>query len=93
MNPAEKTRFGRLYQRHLRALKFQGMSDRTMNVYARASQFAGGRGMRSAKLRVVLQRRPKLGCDLSIEITRLAAGQGDQDTLDVGVAQFSDALL
>ena len=36
MNTAEKTRFDRLYQRHLRALKLQGMSDKTIDVYARA---------------------------------------------------------
>jgi integrase len=36
MNPTEKARFDRLYQRHLRALKLQGMSDKTIDVYARA---------------------------------------------------------
>ena len=36
MNTAEKTRFDRLYRRHLRALKLQGMSESTIDVYARA---------------------------------------------------------
>ena len=36
MDTAEKTRFDRLYRRHLRALKLQGMSDKTIDVYARA---------------------------------------------------------
>jgi hypothetical protein len=36
MKSAEKTRFDRLYQRRLPALKLQGMSDSTMDVYARA---------------------------------------------------------
>jgi hypothetical protein len=36
VNPAGKTRFDRLYQRHLRALKLQDMSDKTIDVYVRA---------------------------------------------------------
>ncbi len=36
MKPSEQKRFDRLYQRHLRALKLQGMSDSTIDVYARA---------------------------------------------------------
>ena len=35
MNSAEQTRFDGLYRRHLRALKLQGMSDSTIDVYAR----------------------------------------------------------
>ena len=34
MNSAEKTRFESLYRRHLRALKLQGMSDNTIDVYS-----------------------------------------------------------
>ena len=36
MNSAEKIRFDRLYRRHLRALKLQGMRDKTIAGYARA---------------------------------------------------------
>jgi site-specific recombinase XerD len=36
MKPNEQKRFDKLYQRHLRALKLQGYSDKTMDVYARA---------------------------------------------------------
>ncbi len=36
MEPTEKTRFNRLYQRHLRTLRLQGKSDSTIDVYARA---------------------------------------------------------
>jgi hypothetical protein len=36
MNSADQTRFDGLYRRHLRALKLQGMSESTMDVYARA---------------------------------------------------------
>jgi len=36
MKSSEQTRFDRLYKRHLRALKLQGMSDSTIDVYARA---------------------------------------------------------
>lgn len=36
MNPSEQNRFDRQYERHLRALKLQGLSDSTIDVYARA---------------------------------------------------------
>ncbi len=36
MNRAERSRFNRLYKRHLKALKLQGLSDSTIDVYARA---------------------------------------------------------
>lgn len=36
MNSSQQTRFDTLYQRHLRALKLQGLSDKTIDVYARA---------------------------------------------------------
>jgi integrase len=36
MKPAEKIRFDRLYPLHLRALRLQGLSESTMDVYARA---------------------------------------------------------
>lgn len=36
MNPVEKARFDALYQHHLRALKLRGLSDSTIDVYARA---------------------------------------------------------
>jgi integrase len=36
MISSEQTRFDTLYQRHLRALKLQGLSDSTIDVYARA---------------------------------------------------------
>jgi integrase/recombinase XerD len=41
MKPAERTRFDRLYQRHLRALKLQGLSESTIDVYARAVRRVG----------------------------------------------------
>lgn len=36
MKASEQTQFDDLYQRHLRALKLQGLSDKTVDVYARA---------------------------------------------------------
>ena len=36
MNPSEQSRYNRLYQQHLRALKLQGMSHKTIDAYARA---------------------------------------------------------
>ena len=36
MDPSEQSRFDDLYQRHLRMLKLQGKSDKTIDVYARA---------------------------------------------------------
>jgi len=36
MSPKEQRRFNALYQRHLRALKLQGLSHRTIDSYARA---------------------------------------------------------
>ncbi len=36
MTPAEQTRFDALYEQHLRALKLQGKSAKTIDVYARA---------------------------------------------------------
>jgi site-specific recombinase XerD len=36
MNPSEQSRFDELYQRHLRLLKLQGKSSKTIDVYARA---------------------------------------------------------
>ncbi len=36
MQASEQTRFDQLYKRHLRALKLQGLSDSTIDVYARA---------------------------------------------------------
>ncbi len=36
MKSTEQTRFDKLYKRHLRALKLQGLSDSTIDVYARA---------------------------------------------------------
>jgi hypothetical protein len=33
---SEQTRFDKLYKRHLRALKLQGLSDSTIDVYSRA---------------------------------------------------------
>lgn len=36
MKSSEQTRFDKLYPRHLRALKLQGLSDSTIDVYARA---------------------------------------------------------
>ena len=36
MSPKEKLRFNRQYKKHLQALKLQGMSDKTIDVYSRA---------------------------------------------------------
>ena len=36
MKPSEQKRFDQLYRKHLRALKLQGMSDKTIDVYSRA---------------------------------------------------------
>ncbi len=36
MKPSEQKRFNKLYNLHLRALKLQGMSDKTIDVYSRA---------------------------------------------------------
>ncbi|MCF6267033.1 MAG: phage integrase N-terminal SAM-like domain-containing protein [Desulfuromusa sp.] len=36
MNVTEQRRFDQRYQRHLRMLKLQGLSDKTIDVYARA---------------------------------------------------------
>lgn len=36
MNQAETNRFNELYQRHLRLLKLQGKSDKTIHAYSRA---------------------------------------------------------
>ena len=36
MKPSEQSRFNKLYQHHIRALKLQGLSDKTIDVYARA---------------------------------------------------------
>ena len=36
MESSEQSRFDDLYQRHLRRLKLQGKSDKTIDVYARA---------------------------------------------------------
>lgn len=36
MQPKQQRRFDTLYQRHLRALKLQGLSDKTIDVYGRA---------------------------------------------------------
>ncbi len=36
MEPSEQSRFNDLYERHLRMLKLQGKSDKTIDVYARA---------------------------------------------------------
>jgi len=36
MNKAEKNRFNKLYQRHLRLLKLQGKSQKTIDAYSRA---------------------------------------------------------
>ena len=36
MESSEQIRFDKLYQQHLRALKLQGLSDSTIDVYARA---------------------------------------------------------
>lgn len=36
MSPKEKLRFNRQYNKHLQALKLQGMSDKTIDVYSRA---------------------------------------------------------
>ena len=36
MTPTEQNRFDALYHRHFRALKLRGLSDKTIDVYARA---------------------------------------------------------
>ena len=36
MNKSERKRFDDLYRKHLRALKLQGMSDKTIDAYSRA---------------------------------------------------------
>ena len=36
MNKSEQNRFDELYRKHLRALKLQGMSGKTIDGYARA---------------------------------------------------------
>ena len=36
MDPTEETRFNELYQRHLRLLKLQGKSQKTIDAYSRA---------------------------------------------------------
>ena len=36
MSPKEKQRFNRQYSKHLQALKLQGKSDKTIDVYSRA---------------------------------------------------------
>ncbi len=36
MNPSEQSRYNNLYQQHLRALKLQGLSVKTIDAYARA---------------------------------------------------------
>jgi hypothetical protein len=36
MDPTEVNRFSELYQRHLRMLKLQGKSDKTIDAYSRA---------------------------------------------------------
>ena len=36
MKAAEKKRFDALYHRHLRAMKLQGLSENTIDAYARA---------------------------------------------------------
>jgi integrase len=42
MEPSEQTRFNEQYQRHLRLLKLQGKSDKTIDVYARAVRRVSG---------------------------------------------------
>ena len=41
MNQAEAKRFNELYQRHLRMLKLQGKSQKTIDAYARAVRRIG----------------------------------------------------
>jgi len=41
MTPSEQSRFDGLYKRHLRALKLQGLSDSTIDVYSRALRRIG----------------------------------------------------
>ena len=41
MNPAETNRFNELYQRHLRLLKLQGKSQKTIDAYSRAVRRIG----------------------------------------------------
>ena len=36
MNTSEQKRFDELYRKHLRSLKLQGKSDKTIDAYARA---------------------------------------------------------
>ena len=36
MSPKERKRFNRQYNKHLQALKLQGKSDKTIDVYSRA---------------------------------------------------------
>ena len=36
MNTFEQRRFDELYRKHLRALKLQGLSDKTIDAYSRA---------------------------------------------------------
>ncbi|WP_444943738.1 tyrosine-type recombinase/integrase [Microbulbifer sp. ZKSA006] len=42
MTPKEQRRFNSLYQRHLRTLKLQGLSERTIDAYARAVRRLSG---------------------------------------------------
>lgn len=42
MDPSEQARFDELFQRHLRMLKLQGKSDKTIDVYARAVRRVAG---------------------------------------------------
>ena len=41
MDPTEETRFNELYQRHLRLLKLQGKSQKTIDAYSRAVRRIG----------------------------------------------------
>ncbi len=41
MNPTEVNRFNELYQRHLRLLKLQGKSQKTIDAYSRAVRRIG----------------------------------------------------
>jgi len=38
MNKSKQKRFDELYRKHLRALKLQGMSDKSIDAYARAGE-------------------------------------------------------
>ena len=42
MNPSEQSHFDELYHRHLRLLKLQGKSSKTIDVYARAVRRLSG---------------------------------------------------